>query len=72
MALRMSGPTIILTREGLAELRFPYHALFIERLKAAVPAYARTYDPTGRVWTVMPPYVDVAARLPGGGATDDR
>ncbi len=59
----MTGPTIILTREGRAELRFPYDAAFIERLKAAVPAYARSYDPTGKVWTVMPPYVDVAAQL---------
>jgi hypothetical protein len=58
-----AAPTITLTREGRAELRFPYDAAFIEQLKAVVPAHARTYDPTVKSWTVMPAYVDVAARL---------
>jgi hypothetical protein len=59
----MTPPTITLTRDGRAELRFPYDALFIERLKATVPAYARTYDPAAKSWTVMPTYVDAAFRL---------
>ncbi len=59
----MTQPTLTLTRDGRAELRFPYDALFIERLKATVPAYARAYDPIGKTWTVRPPYTDVAARL---------
>lgn len=59
----MSQPSLTLTRDGHAELRFPYDAAFIERLKAAVPAYARTYSPESKTWTVVPAYTDVAARL---------
>lgn len=59
----MTAPTITLTRDGRAELRFPYDATFIDRLKATVPAYARTYSPESKTWTISPAYVDVAARL---------
>ncbi len=49
--------------DGAVALRFPYDAGFISRLKGEIPAYARTYDPPSKTWTVHAAYADLAVAL---------
>ena len=41
-------------------MRWPYCPPMVEGLKAAVPYRYRDWDPTHKVWTIDPAYVDVA------------
>jgi len=45
--------TVVFDRVGNGyTVRFPYDALLVELLKSRVPSYARTWDKTGKQWTV--------------------
>lgn len=48
-----------------AVLTFPYEPDLIGALKREIPAYARTYDPDTRAWTIRVPHDDRAIRLLG-------
>jgi hypothetical protein len=45
------------------ELRFPYSPALIDRLKVAVPARHRRWDPDDQVWRVTAPYQGTAIDL---------
>ncbi len=49
--------------DGGVALRFSYHAGFILLLKGEIPHSARTYDPLSKVWTIYPPYAELAVAL---------
>lgn len=49
--------------DGAVDLTFPYNAIFISRLKGEIPAYARTYDPDTKTWTVHAAYAARAVAL---------
>ena len=59
----MSGPTITQRWDGTTSLRFPFDRWLVDELKLEVPAYARTYDPAGKTWTITPTYASTAFRL---------
>src|SRR5687767_12607072 len=49
-------PRLVRRSDGGVILTFPYDMWVVDRLKAEVPAWCRTYDPTSRAWTVGPAY----------------
>jgi hypothetical protein len=49
--------------DGAVDLNFPYHAGLVSRLKSEIPAYARTYDPLSKTWTVHASYAARAVAL---------
>lgn len=49
--------------DGNLECSFPYSKCLIERIKIHIPAYARTYEPTTKVWVVDEAYSLIALRL---------
>jgi hypothetical protein len=44
-------------------LTFPYSAALVDELKAGIPYRYRTYDPTGKEWTVQAEFADFATAL---------
>jgi hypothetical protein len=54
-------PTATRTDYGV-RLAFPYDPAMVEGLKA-IPAYARTYSPEAKTWTVREPYIERAIGL---------
>lgn len=56
-------PTMLITAYGRAVLAFPFDRWLVDSLKAEIPAYARTYDPATKQWTVDGPYIATARRL---------
>jgi hypothetical protein len=68
------------TAFGEGRITWPYCPPMLEDLKAAIPYRFRNWDPTGKVWTIDPAYVDVAiavllhhfpdASVPRRGRTD--
>jgi hypothetical protein len=58
----MTAPTMLITPYGRAVLAFPFDRWLVDALKE-IPAYARSYDPATKQWTVESPYIAVARRL---------
>jgi hypothetical protein len=55
--------TILFTRHGTTyTVRFRYDAAVIELLKAAVPGYARSWDPAAKEWTVRAGHAEQLAK----------
>ena len=48
---------------GGVALTFPYNARLVDVLKREIPAYARTYDPDDKTWTVTAAYATRAVEL---------
>jgi hypothetical protein len=61
--VNMTIPRATTNGAGDVELRFPYNAHFVERLKAEIPPHARSYDPADKSWTVAAPYAALAVAL---------
>jgi len=63
--------TVVFDRVGNGyTVRFPYDALLVELLKSRVPSYARTWDKTGKQWTVDADwYQPLAAAMRAVGCT---
>src|SRR4051794_5290168 len=59
----MTIPQATYTRSGNLRLALPFNARLVAALKAEIPAYARSYEPANRTWTVTTPYATVAVRL---------
>jgi hypothetical protein len=59
----MTIPRANRTGAGGIELRFPYNAGLVELLKSEIPAYARSYDPDDKTWTVTSAYAARAVDL---------
>jgi hypothetical protein len=59
----MSRPRIVITAYGEAILTFPFNRGLVEALKREVPAYARSYEPATKAWTVNQPYIATAGAL---------
>jgi len=63
--------TVVFTRAGAVyTVRFDYNAAVVELLKSTVPAHARTWDKTGKQWTVDADwYQPLAAAMRAVGCT---
>ncbi len=59
----MHRPRIVITAYGEAILTFPFNRGLVEALKREVPAYARSYEPATKAWTVNQPYIATAGAL---------
>src|SRR5215212_5962945 len=59
----MTIPRATYTRTSDVRLRFPFSRRLVTALKAEIPGYARSYDPTDKTWTVVATYATVAVRL---------
>ncbi len=59
----MSRPRIVITAYGEAILTFPFNRGLVEALKREIPAYARSYEPATKAWTVNQPYIATAGAL---------
>ena len=59
----MTIPRATYTRTSDVRLRFPFSRRLVTALKAEIPSYARSYDPTDKTRTVVAYYAAVAVRL---------
>jgi hypothetical protein len=56
-------PRATYSGSGDVALRFPFDARLVELLKSEIPAYARSYDPAEKTWTVAADYAALAVDL---------
>ena len=60
---KRTPPRVTLTAIGEAKMSWPYCPPMLEALKTTIPYRFRDWDPTRKIWTIYPAYVDVAIAM---------